>query len=126
MQSHSSYLDKRASRIYKNNPRFSIFGVGEYSFYPWKIAICGLYKKLEFQLFSLIENKPVMFDDTVYFLSFQEEDKARKFCDILNSPEIISFYSSLIFWDEKRPIKSSILNCLDWEKFTTHTSHFKM
>ncbi|MDJ0660803.1 MAG: SAM-dependent methyltransferase [Crocosphaera sp.] len=116
LQSHASYLDKRASRIYKNNPRFSIFGVGDYSFYPWKIAICGLYKKLEFNLFYLLENKPVMFDDTVYFISFKEEDKARKFFDILNSPEIISFYSSLIFWDDKRPIKSSILNCLDWEK----------
>ncbi|EAZ89408.1 restriction endonuclease subunit M [Crocosphaera chwakensis] len=116
LQSHSSYLDKRASRIYKANPQFSIFGIGEYSFYPWKIAICGLYKKLDFKLFHLIENKPVIFDDTVYFISFQEEDEAIKILDILNSPAIISFYSSLIFWDEKRPIKASILNCLDWDK----------
>ncbi|MDJ0582297.1 SAM-dependent methyltransferase [Crocosphaera sp.] len=115
LQSHASYLDKRASRIYKNNPQFSIFGVGEYSFYPWKIAICGLYKKLEFRLFNLIDNKPIMFDDTVYFLSFEEEEKARQFFDILTSTEVISFYSSLIFWDEKRPIKASILNCLDWK-----------
>ena len=52
-------------------------------------------------------------DDTVYFLSFEEEEKARQFFDILTSPEIISFYLSLIFWDEKRPIKASIFNCLD-------------
>ncbi len=116
LQSHASYLDKRASRIYKHNPQFSIFGIGEYSFYPWKIAICGLYKKLDFKLFHLIDNKPVMFDDTVYFISFKEENEATKILDILNSPTIISFYSSLIFWDEKRPIKSSILNCLNWQK----------
>ncbi|ACB51630.1 hypothetical protein cce_2280 [Crocosphaera subtropica ATCC 51142] len=116
LQSHSSYLDKRASRIYKKNPQFSIFGIGEYSFYPWKIAICGLYKKLDFKLFHLIQNKPVMFDDTVYFISFKEENEATKMLDILNSPKIIDFYSSLIFWDEKRPIKSSILNCLNWHK----------
>ena len=116
LQSHASYLDKRASRIYKHNPQFSIFGIGEYSFYPWKIAICGLYKKLDFKLFHLIDNKPVMFDDTVYFISFKEENEATKILDILNSPTIISCYSSLIFWDEKRPIKSSILNCLNWHK----------
>ncbi|MGK7886298.1 MAG: SAM-dependent methyltransferase [Crocosphaera sp.] len=115
LQSHASYLDKRASRIYKNNPQFSIFGIGEYSFYPWKIAICGLYKKLEFRLFNLIDDKPIMFDDTVYFISFEEEEKARQIFNILTSTEVISFYSSLIFWDEKRPIKASILNCLDWK-----------
>ncbi len=31
----------------------------------------------------------------------------------ITSPLAIDFYSSLIFWDEKRPIKTSILNSLD-------------
>ncbi|MEG4839062.1 class I SAM-dependent methyltransferase [Microcoleus sp. B9-D4] len=118
------YLDNRKSKIYQNNPRFSIFGVGDYSFQPWKIAICGLYKKLDFRLIGEIANKPAIFDDTVYFLSFDSERVARQTFELLNSPAAINFYSSMVFWDEKRPIKSSILNCLnlaflaDWEYLT--------
>jgi hypothetical protein len=113
LESHAKYLDKRKSKIYQNNPRFSIFGVGSYTFAPWKIAICGLYKKLDFRLIGQIEAKPAVFDDTVYFLSFDDEQVAYKTFQILNSSLAKKFYSSLIFWDEKRPIKSSILNCLN-------------
>ena len=113
LDKHGHLLDKRKSKIYQNNPRFSIFGVGSYSFSPWKIAICGLYKKLDFRLIGKIDEKPVFFDDTIYFLGFDDEIAAKKTCDILNSPLAKDFYSSLIFWDEKRPIKSSILNSLN-------------
>jgi hypothetical protein len=113
LESHSQYLENRKSKIYEKNPRFSIFGVGEYTFLPWKIAICGLYKKLEFQLIGQICDRNVVFDDTVYFISFDNEQMAQRAFQILSSPSIVNFYSSLIFWDEKRPIKSSILNTLD-------------
>ena len=113
LESHASCLDNRKSKIYQNNPKFSIFGVGEYTFTSWKIAICGLYKKLEFRLIGTLVNKPAVFDDTVYFLSFEDERAARKTFMLLTSTGAISFYSSLIFWDEKRPIKASILNSLN-------------
>lgn len=113
LESHASYLDNRKSKIYQNNPKFSIFGVGKYTFTSWKIAICGLYKKLEFRLIGTIVDKPTVFDDTVYFLSFEDERVARKTFMLLTSASAINFYSSLIFWDEKRPIKSSILNSLN-------------
>lgn len=110
---HSKYLDNRKSKIYSKGDRFSIFGVGSYSFAPWKIAICGLYKKLDFRLIGKINDKPIVFDDTVYFLNFEEEKLAQQTFALLTSPLALDFYSSLIFWDEKRPIKSSILNQLD-------------
>lgn len=113
LESYARYLDNRKSKIYQNKPRFSIFGVGSYTFLPWKIAICGLYKKLDFRFLGSINDKPVIFDDTVYFLSFDNEQFARKTFELLTSPSAIDFYSSLIFWDEKRPIKSSILNSLN-------------
>ncbi|MCU0541451.1 MAG: class I SAM-dependent methyltransferase [Oscillatoriaceae cyanobacterium Prado104] len=109
----SEYLDRRKSKIYKQSSRFSIFGVGTYTFAPWKIAICGLYKKLNFRLIGEINGKPAVFDDTVYFLSFEDEKIARQIFALLISPTALDFYDSLIFWDEKRPIKSSILNSLD-------------
>jgi hypothetical protein len=113
LESYSKYLDNRKSKIYLKNPKFSIFGVGTYTFTPWKIAICGLYKKLEFRLIGQLNDRDVIFDDTVYFISFDDRESADLVFDLLTSTPVRDFYSSLIFWDEKRPIKSSILNSLN-------------
>jgi hypothetical protein len=118
LESHAAQLDKRTSTIYEKNPRFSVFGIGPYAFRPWRVAICGLYKSLSFRLVGPIEGKPVMFDDTVYYLSFDGEEDARAVLSEIDSEAARTFLSSLIFWDEKRPIKASILNLLDWTKLT--------
>jgi hypothetical protein len=122
LASHAKPLDRRKSRIYRNQPRFAIFGVGAYTFAPWKIAICGLYKTLQFRLIGEIEGKPVIFDDTVYFLSFADEQQARKIYQLLLSPPATKFLSSMIFWDEKRPIKAGILNRLDLRRLEAMAS----
>jgi hypothetical protein len=106
------YLDKRRSSIYKNKPEFSIFGIGDYSFKEWKIAISGLYKKLQFNLIGPLSGKPVMFDDTVNFLSFDSEQEAKYIFHLLTSKTAIDFLESMIFWDEKRPITINILRRL--------------
>jgi hypothetical protein len=119
LEKHAEFLDNRKSRIYHDNPRFSIFGVGSYTFSPYKIAICGLYKTLDFRLVGELNNKPAVFDDTVYFLSFDTEEQARKVLYTLLSQNVQDFFSSMIFWDEKRPIKTSILNRLNLKKPNT-------
>ncbi|MFT4243113.1 MAG: hypothetical protein QM569_12595 [Acidovorax sp.] len=116
LEAHAGQLDARASTIYAKNPRFSIFGVGDYAFRPWRIAICGLYKALRFRIVAPIEGRPVMFDDTVYYLSFDTQVQALQTLADLESEAARGLLSSLIFWDEKRPIKTSILNVLDWSK----------
>jgi len=45
---HAHLLNKRKSSVYKNRTPFSVFGVGRYTFASWKVAISGLYKRLEF------------------------------------------------------------------------------
>lgn len=119
---HAATLDERGSTIYAKNPRFSIFGVGDYAFRPWRIAICALYKVLRFRLVGPIQGQPVMFDDTVYYLSFDTEAEAKKVLDRLNSKSATGLLSSLIFWDEKRPIKTGILNLLDWTRLDSDRS----
>lgn len=116
LMSHATALDRRGSTIYAKNPRFSIFGIGEYAFRPWKIAICGLYKHLRFRLVGPINGKTVMFDDTVYCLSFDTEEEASQILGLLQSTPATNLLLSLIFWDDKRPIKTSILNLLDWTR----------
>ena len=116
LESHAAQLDGRVSTVYAKNPRFAIFGVGDYAFRPWRIAICGLYKRLRFRLVGPMQGRPVMFDDTVYYVSFDTEAQAVAALERVEAMECTILLSSLIFWDEKRPIKTGILNVLDWSK----------
>ena len=110
---HSESLDNRASTIYCNQPRFSVFGVGDYSFAEWKVAISGFYKSLNFSVVGPLEEKPVVLDDTCYFIGRRNKDEAYCLAEILNSKVAREFFSSLIFWDSKRPITTGLLNRLD-------------
>ncbi len=114
--SKAKFLDKRGSSIYKKRPRFSIFGVGDYSFAPWKIAISGFYKKLRFSVVGSYENKPIVLDDTCYFVQCETEAKAVKICGLLNSKIGREFFEAYIFWDAKRPITGEILQRLNIAK----------
>jgi hypothetical protein len=116
LDQHRAQLEARGSAIYAKAPRFAIFGIGDYAFKPWKIAICGLYKHLAFRLIGPIEDRPVMFDDTVYFVSFDTESEARAALDDLQSEPATRLLSALVFWDEKRPIKTAVLNVLNWRR----------
>jgi len=117
--SHREYLDKRKSSIYKNKPEFSVFGIGSYTFKDWKIAISGFYKKLNFMFVAPLNGKIVVFDDTVNFLSFDTEAKARFVFHLITSTPSLEFLDSMIFWDEKRPITIEILRRLSLKKVAT-------
>lgn len=116
LEAHLLAFDRRKSRIYQKKPKFAIFGVGDYSFTNWKVAICGLYKRLKFVPIGPFKSKPVVFDDTVYLLPCRTENEARILCDLLNSDKAQAFFSAYVFWDAKRPITASLLNKLDLEK----------
>ncbi len=113
---HAKLLDKRGSIIYKNKPEYSIFGVGPYSFAPWKVAISGFYKKLNFVKIGPVNEKPVVFDDTVYFLPCWSEAEAEFIHSLLHSEAAQAFFQSMIHWDEKRPITVEILKRLSIQK----------
>ncbi len=106
---HAAALDGRKSSIYKNRPRFSIFGIGKYSFASWKVAISGLYKSFSFSVVPPLANRPVMVDDTCYSLSCNTEAEAHLLCDLLSSSLALTFLRSLVFADAKRPITIDIL-----------------
>lgn len=103
-------LQARGSSIYKNNPPFSIFGVGEYSFQLWKVAISGMYKIPQFSLIGPMAGKTVVFDDTCYFLPCQSEAQARVIHALLKSNQTQDVLRAIVFWDEKRPITKERLN----------------
>ena len=119
---HAGKLDKRGSSIYENRARFSIFGVGDYSFSPAKVAISGLYKNLHFQAIGSAGGKPFMVDDTCYFIPCYSMAEAKFFADLLNTAMAQRFLSALVFTDAKRPVTIDVLKRIDLKKLAQHAS----
>ncbi len=109
---HSEVLDKRKSSIYRNRPRFCVFGIGPYSFATWKVAISGLYKKASFVVVPPCDGRPVMVDDTCYSIPCQSKEEADLLFGLLSSAEAMAFVKSLVFSDSKRPITVDVLRRL--------------
>lgn len=116
LNSHKDYFEKRKSSIYKNKPDFSIFGIGDYSFVKYKIAISGLYKSTHFTLIKPNRGKPIMLDDTCYFIGFSDLKMAQIAHYLVNTDLVQKFLKSIIFSDSKRPINKDILMRIDFEK----------
>lgn len=106
-------LSNRKSSIYKKRAQFSIFGVGDYTFAPWKVAISALYKDFHFEVLGMSGRKPIVLDDTCNFIPCKSRDEALFVCELLNSQLATRFLNSLVFLDNKRPITIDILNRLD-------------
>ncbi len=113
LNEHGDLLDRRSSAIYRKKPRFSIFGVGGYSFAPWKVSISGFYKQLNFVVIGPSRDKPVVLDDTCYFVACETNEEASFIAGLFNSGVAKEFLSAMIFWDAKRPITASLLRHLD-------------
>ena len=117
---HGRQLDKRRSSIYTKRPRFSVFGIGDYTFAPAKVAISGLYKRPLFQSVGASEGRPIVLDDTCYFIPCGSKAEAYFFASLLNSKTAQRFISSLIFTDAKRPITIDVLKRIDLKKLAEH------
>lgn len=113
LQSHRERFLARKSSIYKSQVPFALFGIGEYAFAPWKVAVSGLHRSARFQVIGPSHGQPVFFDDASYYLPFECEEDARLVAEILNSPVCQRFLSSLIFPDAKRPVTVDLLQRLN-------------
>lgn len=113
LKGHRLYLDARKSSIYKNRPPYCIFGVGDYSFYPYKVAISSLYRSTLFTLLRPINGKPIMIDDTCYSIGFMNEEAASITLSILNSSYVQNFINSISNNDSKRIITKELLMRID-------------
>ncbi|MCI0512013.1 hypothetical protein L0128_02210 [candidate division KSB1 bacterium] len=106
---YQNLLNSRKSSMYKNKPHFSIFGIGDYSFKPYKIAISGLYKIPRFSLILPENGKCLMLDDTCYFLSYDKLEIALYTWCILTSKYVYNLLKTISFLDAKRPYTKEIL-----------------
>ena len=106
----------RKSSIYHGAPPFSMFGVGDYSYSKYKVGISGFYKYPLFSVLYSDDDKPVMTDDTSYFIGFDNYDMAYVAMLLLNSEKVQVFLSSIAFLDAKRPYTKKILDRIDFNK----------
>ena len=114
LNKNKEIINNRKSIIYKNSPLFSMFGIGDYSFAKYKVAISGFYKQ---PVFSLIRTTDIaMLDDTCYFLGFNNLKQAQICTILLNSRPVQDFLKSLVFLDSKRPYTKDILMRIDISK----------
>jgi hypothetical protein len=109
LKKNISSFQARKSSIYNGKPLFSIFGIGDYSFKPFKVAISGLYKTYHFTLVLPQNNKPVMLDDTCYFIGFDKIEYAVYAIILLNSKTTEAFLKSITFSDAKRVFTKDLL-----------------
>ncbi len=113
LESHRNLFEARKSSIYNSRVPFALFGIGSYAFAPWKVAVSGLHRVPRFMLVGPVDEKPVLFDDTCYFIPFEDEKEATAVVKILNSEVCKQFLTSLTFTDSKRPITVDLLQRLN-------------
>ena len=120
LEKNKQYFLRRKSSIYKGKSLYSIFGIGDYSFKRYKVAISGLYKSPIFSLILPENDKPMMLDDTCYFIGFDNIQDALISWVALNSTSALKLLDSLTFSDSKRPYTKDVLmriNIVDLLKY---------
>jgi len=115
------HFNNRKSSIYNGKPSFSIFGIGDYSFKPYKVAISGLYKITKFSLVMPYNDKPLMLDDTCYFVGFDSLIEAQITHYLLNTDICQNFIRSISFDDAKRKVTKELLMRINLKEIIKET-----
>jgi hypothetical protein len=112
LRRHDAALAARRSRVYRGRPPYTVFGVGDYTFAKWKVAVSGLHDDLRFRALGSLDGRPIVPNDTVYFLPFRTRRAADATARFLNGPDAQAFYRAFIFPEAKRPVTAAILGKL--------------
>ena len=120
---NQEFFSRRKSIIYKDKAQFSIFGIGDYAFLPYKVAISGMYKDTTFSLVLTNKNKAIMLDDTCYFIGFNNIEFAVITQFLLNQKVTQDFIKSISFSDSKRKVTKELLMRIDLSKIAQNISY---
>lgn len=110
---HAGVFAARRSKVYAGRPPFAMFGIGDYTFAPWKVAVSGLNKRATFRAIGPADGRPVLLDDTCYLLPVENEAEAARVAGLLNGPDARALIAALTFPDAKRPITKAVLSRID-------------
>ncbi len=120
LMAHEEAFRRRKSAIYRRQPQFAYFGIGDYTFAPYKVAISGMYKTPVFRAIGPVNDRPVLLDDTCYFLPCTSSQQAALIACLLNDPHCLGFLQLISFRDAKRPITKKLLQRIDLHAVLRH------
>ncbi|MHA1520414.1 MAG: hypothetical protein ACTSVZ_06455 [Promethearchaeota archaeon] len=121
LEKHRDKFDARKSKIYRNHSPYAMFGIGPYTFFPYKIGISGFYSNPSFCLLFPEQGIPIIGDDTCYFLGFQDPISTIYIWALLNQDIVIDFLNSLVFKSSKRPFTKTVLQRLNLQFLLDNT-----
>lgn len=113
LERHAARIADRKSSIYTRAPRFAIFGVGPYTFAPWKVAVAGLYAQPRFRVVGPVAGKPTVLGDTAYFVSFEDRVRAEAFAGLMNGAPMQRAIAARVRGG-KRPVTKGLLDALPY------------
>ncbi len=119
LNDHQEHFAARKSSVYRSRPKFSMFGIGPYTFSPWKVAVCSLWKEPRFRVLPPSGDQPVLCDDTSYFLPCDNAEQAAIIAAILRSDPARNLLRSLVFVDAKRVVTKKLLQRIDLRAILT-------
>ncbi len=106
-------FDKRRSSIYQNAPPFALFGIGPYTFAPYKAAVAGIHRPSRFRAVGPVDGRPTVFDDTCYLLPCRSALEAAVLAAAADDPIARRVLRALTFADAKRPVTKAVLQMID-------------
>jgi hypothetical protein len=102
----------RRSRIYVGKPDFTLFGVGDYTFSDWKVAVSGMYMSPTFRVLGPRQGLPSVVDDTCYLLPCSSEAQADAVAEYLNGADVQRWLLASLVRGSKRPLTKRLLDAL--------------
>jgi hypothetical protein len=109
LESHREAFASRKSSIYKNKSDFTMFGIGDYTHSPFKIAIGGFYSQPVFRLLAPSRYCSAV-DDTSYTISINTYEEASYVHAVLNLDCTREFLLSISYPGDKRRFSKDVLD----------------
>lgn len=99
LKSFEQNFQARRSKVFAQTPFYGLFGLGEYTFAPYKVCWIGLGFQPKFVVTGKIDDpalgqKIIVPDGTIYFISCGEREEAHYVCALLNSILVRTFLSA--------------------------------
>ncbi|WP_165251682.1 class I SAM-dependent methyltransferase [Paludisphaera soli] len=113
LSDHADRLARRRSSIYEGRPPFAMFGVGPYTFAPYKAAVAGLHRPTRFRALGPIDGRPTVLDDTCYLLPCGSAVEAAVLAALGDDPITRGLLAAFTPAQAKRPVTKALLRAID-------------
>ncbi|MDG3006724.1 class I SAM-dependent methyltransferase [Paludisphaera mucosa] len=113
LDGHRDRFERRRSSIYEGRPPFALFGVGPYTFAPYKAVVAGVHRPPRFRAVGPVAGRPTVLDDTCYLIPCRSAAEAALIAAIGDDPITLGLLRAFAPADAKRPVTKGLLQAID-------------